>query len=114
MAKKLIEMISEAEQKSDLHQLRVKFSEGLHESLSLTEKLKIKYKAELKRRTNCWKNKIYDDIKSNKIIESQHLGEYIPEKYKVARYAKSVLLINDFSFLYRLDLYMFFFYKKLS
>ena len=91
-------MINEAEQKSDIHQLRIKLSEGFHESLSFTEKLKIKYKRELKRRKNSWKNKIYEDVKANKIIESQHLREYIPEKYKAARYAKSVMLINDFVF----------------
>ena len=87
-------MISEAEQKSDLHQLRVKLlNDGVNEYISVTEKLKNKYQRELKRRKNSWKNKIYEDIKSNQIIESQSLSEYIPDKYKAARYAISV---NDF------------------
>ena len=46
-------MISEAEQKSDLHQLRVKLlNDGVNEYISVTEKLKNKYQRELKRRKN--------------------------------------------------------------
>ena len=64
-------MINEAEQRSDLHKLRIKLNEGVI-CESFTEKIKEKYKYELKRRkikNNSWKNKIYEDIKGNRGTE---------------------------------------------
>ena len=37
-------------------------------------------------------------MKILRVIEAPNLGEYIPEKYKACRYAKSVFLLNYFVF----------------